>query len=318
MRIIYCGSSPFGLHCLEVMKDSDDQIVHIFTQPAHRAGRGRHVRHTAVAQWAMQNNIPYTETENVNTPDMIELIRSLKPDLMVVIAFGQKICNELIDLPKYSAINVHGSVLPKYRGAAPINWAIVNGDKEAGITIIKLAERMDAGEMLGISKCPLEYDDDFQTLHDKLALISAPALEKVIDELKDGSAIFEVQDNNEATIARKLKKSDGFIKWSNPAEKVHDMIRGFWPWPGAQTDYLHKISGKCHRVTIAQTEVVDLSTTKDFVAPGILDDELNVACGSRAIKILRLKPSGKGLMDFKDFINGRQCQPGDMFMELEN
>ncbi|MGE4284988.1 MAG: methionyl-tRNA formyltransferase [Phycisphaerae bacterium] len=314
MRIFFCGSGSFGIPCLEALRLSEHEIVHIVTQPAHKAGRGRKLRPTDVAQWAQEHNVPYSEFANINSDESMELARSLKPDLFVVIAFGQKISQDFISIATHEAINVHGSLLPAYRGAAPINWAIINGEDHTGVTIITLAERMDAGLMLGKSRIPILSDDNASTVHDKLANISAPLLLETIDKIADGTVIHEVQDESEVTIARKLKKSDGVIDWTESAKRIANKVRGFWPWPEAQTWYRAGCTGKVIRVIIAAAEAVERCGGG---AAGSFDENMNVVCGSGALKIHFLKPDNSHLMDFKSFENGRCGGPDDLFLSSE-
>jgi methionyl-tRNA formyltransferase len=316
MNIVYLGSGEFGIDCLNALEQSSQSLQLIVTQPPHPAGRGRKPSPTPAAHWANTHSIPFVETDNVNTPGVMEKMSGYKPDLIVVIAFGQKIGNELINLPPKGAINVHASLLPKYRGAAPINWAIINGETKTGISIITLAEKMDAGSILAQSKTNIIPDETAGQLHDRLAQMSAPLLLKTIEQIADGSIIYTEQDHSEATLASKLKKSDGFINFNEPAESLARKIRGFWPWPGASATYLSKKTNKSIRVTIAMAEVVETLNTTGLSA-GTLDENLNVICGTDALKIKKIKPAGSPLMDFKDFVNGRQTQPGDLFMKID-
>jgi methionyl-tRNA formyltransferase len=316
MNIVYLGSGPFGIECLNALNGSSHSLQLVVTQPPNPAGRGRKPSPTPVAIWSNANSIPFIETDNTNAPAMIEKIAGYKSDLIVVIAFGQKIGNELINLPSKSAINVHASLLPKYRGAAPINWAIINGETETGISIITLAQKMDTGCILGQSKTNIAPDETAGSLHDKLAKIAAPLLLKTIDQIADGSVVHTEQDHTKATLAPKLKKSDGFIDFNESAGSLEKKIRGFWPWPGASAEYLSNKSGKSVRVTIASAKVVETMSTTGLSA-GTLDENLNVTCGNDALKIMQIKPAGSPLMDFKDFINGRQTQPGDLFIKTD-
>jgi methionyl-tRNA formyltransferase len=316
MNIVYLGSGPFGIECLNALNGSSHSLQLVVTQPPNPAGRGRKPSPTPVAIWSNANSIPFIETDNTNAPAMIEKIAGYKSDLIVVIAFGQKIGNELINLPSKSAINVHASLLPKYRGAAPINWAIINGETETGISIITLAQKMDTGCILGQSKTNIAPDETAGSLHDKLAKIAAPLLLKTIDQIADGSVVHTEQDHTKATLAPKLKKSDGFIDFNESAGSLEKKIRGFWPWPGASAEYLSNKSGKSVRVTIASAKVVETMSTTGLSA-GTLDENLNVTCGNDALKIMQIKPAGSPLMDFKDFINGRQTQPGDLFIKID-
>ncbi|MFI4910850.1 MAG: methionyl-tRNA formyltransferase [Sedimentisphaeraceae bacterium JB056] len=316
MKIVYCGSSPFGIPSLEAIKSSEHQLAHVITQPAHRAGRGRALRPTAVAQWAADNDLPCSEAECINAPEIIELMNEIKPDLSVVIAFGQKIGQEFIKSAKYEAINVHASLLPDYRGAAPINWAIIDGKTHSGVTIITLAEKMDAGFMLGKAEVEIRDDENAKTLHDKLAIISPPLLLDTIEKIGNGTAVFETQDESKVTFARKLKKKDGFIDWNNTAKNIANKVRGLWPWPGVKTEYVIGQTGKCVQITIAEAVAVERSENAPE-AVGRFDENMNVVCGEGALKILRLKPANSHLMDFADFENGRCSGPHDLFMSVE-
>ena len=316
MKIVFLGSGQFGIECLNALNSSNHSVQLVVTQPPNPAGRGRKPNPTPAARWANTNSIPFVETDNANTPEMIEKIADYEPDLIVVIAFGQKVGNDLINLPPKSAVNVHASLLPKYRGAAPINWAIINGETETGISIITLAQKMDAGCLLGQSKTDIAPDETAGRLHDRLAKIAAPLLLETIDQIADGSAIYTQQDHSKATLAPKLKKSDGFIDFNEPAASLERKIRGFWPWPGASANYLSKKTGKSTRVSIAMSQVVETSNTAGLSA-GTLDESLNVTCGTDALKIMKIKPAGSPLMDFKDFTNGRQTQTEDLFIKID-
>jgi len=314
MRIVFFGSSDFGLSCLDALRDSEFELVKCFTQPAHKAGRGRKPRPTAVFEWADKNGVACVEAENINSDDMKQAVADCGADLLVVIAFGQKIGDEVINMFDKGAINVHGSLLPKWRGAAPVNAAVVAGDKEAGVTIITVVDRMDAGFMMGKASIPVEEDETAGSLYKKLGEISPKPLMDVIGQINSGTAVYEEQDESLVTMARKMKKADGYIDWSEEASVISNKIRGFWPWPGAQADYYSKATDKCYRVTIAKARVVEGESTGQF---GLLDENLHVICGKNRIEILELKPAGKGLMSFKDFVNGRGVTPGDLFMPIE-
>jgi methionyl-tRNA formyltransferase len=316
MKIVFLGSGEFGIECLDAMAASRHGLEFIVTQPPNAAGRGRKPSPTPVARWADANSIPFIETDNVNTAEMITRIAGYQPDLIVVIAFGQKIGNELINLPPKGSINVHASLLPKYRGAAPINWAIINGEKQTGISIITLAEKMDAGQILSQSQTDIGSNETAGQLHDRLAQLSAPLLIETIEQIAEGSVVYTEQDHFKATLAPKLKKADGFLDFGEPAEILERKIRGFWPWPGASTNYVSKKTGKSIRVNLALTELVSTENPTGL-GTGTLDGDLNVICGCDALRIIKIKPAGSALMDFKDFVNGRQTQPGDIFKKID-
>jgi len=316
MKIVYLGSGQFGIECLNVLERSSHSLQFIVTQPPHPAGRGRKQSPTPVARWANTNSVPFVEIDDVNTPGVMEKIADYKPDLIVVIAFGQKIGNELINLPTKAAINVHASLLPKYRGAAPINWAIINGETKTGISIITLAEKMDAGQILAQSQTDIAPDETAGQLHDRLAQIAAPLLLSTIGQIANNTVTYTEQDHSKATLAPKLKKSDGYIDFNEPAQSLERKIRGFWPWPGASATYLSKKTNKSIRVNIAMAEAVEASNPTGL-SVGTLAENLNVTCGTDALKITKIKPAGSPLMDFKDFVNGRQTQPGDLFIKID-
>ena len=317
MNIVYLGSGAFGIDSLKALAASYHNLKFIVSHPARPAGRGRKTTPTPVARWAGENDIDLLEVADVNEDDCLERIASYNPDLIVVIALGQKIDSELINLPGKVTINVHASLLPKFRGAAPVNWAIINGESESGNTIITLADKMDAGSILGQNKTDIAPDETAGELHDRLAKIAAPLLLETIAKIDDGSVVYTTQDNSKATRAPKMKKSDGFITFSESAESLQRKIRGFWPWPEASANYVSKLTGKCTRVIFAEAEVVKTSNAEGL-AVGILDKDLNVICGKDALKIKKIKPAGKRLLDFKDFVNGRKTCSGDMFMEMND
>ena len=292
MKIVYLGSGEFGIECLNALYAKALDLRFIVTQPPQPAGRGR-------------------------KPAVIDTIAALKPDLVVVIAFGQKIGNQLINLPPKGAINVHASLLPKYRGAAPINWAIINGETETGISIITLAEKMDAGLICAQAKTDIGADETAGQLHDKLAEMAAPLLLKTIEKIASGKAVYTQQDHSKATLAPKLKKSDGFLDFKEPAKLIRRKILGLWPWPGASALYVSKRTGKSLRTTIAAAEVIQVCNPASLPA-GTLDESLNVVCGENTLQIAAIRPAGGAVMDFKDFVNGRATQPGDLFMRMDS
>lgn len=316
MKIAYLGSGEFGIECLNALAGSKHNPALIVTQPSHQAGRGRRPRPTPVAGWAKEHSVEFIETEDVNKLEMVGRIAAPVPDLILVIAFGQKIGNELINLPPKGAINVHASLLPKYRGAAPINWAIINGERETGISIITLAEKMDAGQIVAQEKTEILENETAGELHDRLAKIAAQLLTATLEQIAGGTATYTEQDHSAATLAPKLKKSDGFLDFADSAEALRRKILGFWPWPGASAIYTSKETDKSARVTIAMASVVEIQH-RAALPTGTLDEDLNVICGENALKIARIKPDGSRLMDFADFVNGQHTRPGDIFTKIE-
>jgi len=317
MKLIYLGSGEFGIESLNALAASQQDLALVVTQAPHPAGRGRKPRSTPVARWAKDHSVEFIEVEDANTPEQIARIAQYQPDLIVVIAFGQKISNELMNLPPKGAINVHASLLPKYRGAAPINWAIINGETKTGVSIITLDEKMDAGLVLGQAKIDITPDETAGQLHDKLARIAPPLLIDKINKIAAGTAQYTEQDHAKVTQAPKLKKQNGFIDFTEPADSLERKIRGFSPWPGASAIYASKETGKQQRVLIAMAQVVETDNPAGLPA-GVLDDNLNIICGQNALHITKIKPADGALMPFKDFVNGRQTHPGDKFTKIED
>jgi len=316
MNIVYLGSGRFGLPCLDAIAESSHEITLVVTQPAQPAGRGRKLAPTPAAQWAKGNSVPVVETHDVNAAEMVELLKSYRPDLIVVIAFGQKISSELTGIPPKGAINVHASLLPKYRGAAPINWAIINGETKTGISIITVTEHMDAGDILAQLTADIYPEETAGELGDRLAQIAAPLLIQTIDKIAAGTAAYEKQDESKVAHAPRLKKSDGFLDFNEPAELLHRKVMGLWPWPGAAAVYKSEKSGRAERVIFARADVVRMPNPENL-APGSIDENLNVVCGRDRLQIMRLKPENSRLMSFADFIHGRGVSPGDCFVKIE-
>jgi len=317
MNIAYLGSGQFGLPCLDAMAQSSHKIALVVTQPAAPAGRGCKSRPTPVAGWAAEHCVPVIEAADVNAPEIINRLAGYKPDILVVIAFGQKISRQVVNVAPKGAINVHASLLPKYRGAAPINWAIINGETETGVTIITVAERMDAGDILAQAKIEISGDETAGELGERLAKLAAPLLVTTVDRIATGAAVYAKQDDSKATCAHKLKKSDGFLDFAEPAELLHRKMSGFWPWPGATALYKSKKSARTERVIFAKAEIMRMANPQKL-PPGTIDENLNVVCGKNRLQIMKLKPENSRLMTFADFVNGRRACPGDQFIKIED
>ncbi len=312
MDIMYFGGGRFGIEFLNALADSGHNLKFIVTGSAHPAGRGRKPTPTPVACWAGEHSIPLLETDNVNSPEAVEKIKSYQPQLILVIAFGQKIGNELIQLLARGMINIHGSLLPKYRGAAPVNWAIINGEKQTGITILTVSEKIDAGEILAQAETDIAENETAGELHDRLARMAPDLLLSTLKRIADGTAVYTKQDSSRATLAPKLKKSDGLIDFAESAEVLKSKVLGLCPWPGATAIYTSKKTAKSQRVTITHADIVE-TTNPASLSAGTLDNNLNVVCGCNALRITQIKPQGSRLMTFEDFVNGRRICPGDLF-----
>jgi methionyl-tRNA formyltransferase len=316
MNIVFLGSGQFGIDCLNALAKSRHKLSLIVTGAPQPAGRGRKLTPTTVSIWAKENNLPVLETDDANTPPSVEKIKAANPDLILVIAFGQKIANTLTQLPPKGAINVHASLLPKYRGAAPVNWAIINGENQTGVSIITVAEKIDAGNIIAQAKTQIEPDENAAHLHDRLAQLAAPLLLETIDSIEAGKAVYQRQNDSLSTKAPKLKKTDGCIDFDEPAQILQRKILGLFPWPGASANYLSKKTGKTELVIFADANVIQ-TANPEGLPPGTLDKYSNIICGTGALKIAGIKPAGSSIMNFAAFINGRQTKPGDTFTKIQ-
>jgi len=311
MKIVYFGSGEFGCPTLQWLVDSRHDILEIITQPDRPAGRGKKIQPTPIAQLAQNSHRDYRGIEDIKKQEFIEHIIDLKPEILLVIAFGQKVPDKLIQIPNCRAINLHSSLLPKYRGAAPINWAIINGDKQTGLTIIELNEIWDAGAILAQSVTDIYPTETAGQLHDRLARMGPKLVSDTLDKIAHGTDQAIAQDATLSSRAPKMKRTDGAINWGKTAEQIRNHIHGTWPWPGAYC-YLQQQNKKPLRVKIARAEVAPSAPSTQ---PGMLMENLTIACGSNScLKLLQVQPEGKKLIDFTDFVNGRHLRPGNIFL----
>ena len=315
MRIIYMGSGEFGCPTLRALSDSDHELLDVITPPARPAGRGKKTIATPVARLAEELDLPLTEAANVNQPDLVSRIAELQPDVILVIAFGQKIGSDLLNLPNCRVINLHGSLLPAYRGAAPINWAIINGEEKAGVTVIELNDAWDAGAMFGQSALTILPRETAGELHDRLALLGPDLVIDILQRITAGTDQPLDQNSSLASKAPKLRKADGRINWNEPAETIVNRILGLWPWPGAFSQLTQADRKKPQRVVVARAELAEPGETTATAEPGQFDNDLYVTCGQGRIHILELRPENSKLMTFSDFANGRRIKPGDRFTD---
>jgi methionyl-tRNA formyltransferase len=307
MRVVFMGTPDFAVPSLRKMHEAGHELALVVTQPDRPAGRGRALRSPPVKDAALALGLPLEQHENVNTDEFVARLRALKPDVVVVAAFGQILREDILETPPRGAINVHASLLPRYRGVAPINWVIMEGEKETGVTTMFMAKKVDAGEIILTRETPIEDNETAGELYDRLAKLGADLLLETLELVERGEAPRMAQDASVATYARKLKKSDGEIDWSRDARRVHDHIRGTTPWPGAFTWY----RGKVLRVLAASPG----EGTGSAGEPGeilSLDDErgIEVAVADGSVWLTSVKPEGKGAMDAASFVRGYRPEVG--------
>lgn len=311
VRVVFLGTPAFAVPTLERLLASAHEVAAVVTQPDRPRGRGQRVSESPVKQLAAARGLPVLQPERMKDPAFVEALAALAPDLGVVAAYGKMLPDRLLALPRLGMINVHASLLPAYRGAAPIHRAVMAGETETGITIIRLVREMDAGPMLRRAALPIDADDDAETLERALAALGAVTLLQAADDLESGRAAEEEQDHARATFAPRLTRADGAIDWSRTAGQVHDQVRGLHPWPRA---FSH-LGGA--RYLIHRTAVVE-PPGEAPAAPGqVLEaagDRLVVAAGSgTAVAILEIQPEGRRALPARAFLAGHPLAPGTAF-----
>jgi methionyl-tRNA formyltransferase len=306
LQIIFAGSGEFGLPTLRALSDAGHKIVLVVSQPDRPAGRGRGLTPTPISAFALERTLPLLRTQNVN----VELLPPA--DVLVVIAFGQKIAPHVVDHPRLGGINLHASLLPKYRGAAPINWAIIRGETTTGNSVIRLAERMDAGAVLGQSQLQIGETETAGELHDRLAQDGAPLMLRVISELADGTAVERVQEESQATIAPKLSRDASKLDFTRPARELADQIRGLSPWPGCRVRLLQQDGTEVAKVTLVSCTAMPRQAN---ASPGSINTSGGIVVGDGTLDVHLLQPEGKRPMLLKEFRNGHPWAPG---MRLES
>ena len=309
MRIVFMGTPDFAVGSLQALCESGKhEILAVVTQPDRPKGRGNKLLQTPVKEYALAQGLTVYQPQKVKTPEFVELLHELQPELIVVAAFGQFLSKEILELPKYGCINVHASLLPKYRGAAPIQYAIIKGEKESGVTIMQMDIGMDTGAMLDKVVVPIAENTTMGELHDALREQGAALLLQVIDKIAAGTAVAEPQDNEQATYATLLDRSMEHIDWSKTAQEVHNLIRGFNPAPSTFTKLPNGKSLK-----IWGSKMTDKSSA---AAAGTVIEtgkhSFFVACGKGVLEITEVQPESKKRMLAQVFLNGRGVQEGDM------
>ena len=309
MRIVFMGTPEFAVGSLQALCESGKhEILAVVTQPDRPKGRGNKLLQTPVKEYALEQGLTVYQPQKVKTPEFVELLHELQPELIVVAAFGQFLSKEILELPKYGCINVHASLLPKYRGAAPIQYAIIKGEKESGVTIMQMDIGMDTGAMLDKVVVPIAENTTMGELHDALREQGATLLLQVIDKIAAGTAVAEPQDDAQATYATLLDRSMEHIDWSKTAQEVHNLIRGFNPAPSTFTKLPNGKSLK-----IWGSKMTDKSSA---AAAGTVIEtgkhSFFVACGEGVLEITEVQPESKKRMPAQVFLNGRGVQEGDL------
>lgn len=309
MRIVFMGTPDFAVGSLQALCESGKhEIVGVVTQPDRPKGRGNKMLMTPVKEYALEQGLTVYQPQKVKTPEFVQTLRELQPELIVVAAFGQFLSREILELPPHGCINVHASLLPKYRGAAPIQYAIIKGEKESGVTIMQMDIGMDTGAMLEKVVVPITENTTMGELHDALREQGAALLLKVIDDIAAGTAVAEPQNDAEATYATLLDRSMEHIDWTKSAQEVHNIIRGFNPAPSTFTKLPN---GKSLKIWGSR-----LTEKKSEAAAGTVVEagkhSFFVACGSGVLEITEVQPESKKRMAAQVFLNGRGVAEGDI------
>lgn len=312
MRIVFCGSGSLAVPVLDAVRSCGCELVAVVTQPPRPAGRGGKLTPTNVEQAAEAAGLHVRRCEDINAPDSVAFLREQRADVMVVVDFGQFIRLPARQAARRSAFNLHGSLLPELRGAAPIQWAIIRGYRRTGVTTFELVDEMDAGPIYLQRETPIDPAETAEELRARLGALGAEAVVETIRRIACGHAEPVEQDHTCATLAPRLKKRDGRIDFSADAVSIRNLVHGTWPWPGARAVF-HRSGGKALQVTLARAG----AEPGGAAPPGAVDKDLAIGTGEGRLRVRELQPAGKRLMQWRDFVNGYRVTPGDRFDSLK-
>ena len=306
MKIVFMGTPDFAKGALEALIAAGHEITAVVTQPDKAKGRSKELQFPPVKECALAHNIPVMQPVRIKTSEAIAELARYEADVFVVAAFGQILSQEILDMPPYGSLNIHGSLLPKYRGASPIQQVIVDGEKETGVTIMQMDAGIDTGDMLYKRSIEIEDTDTFETLHDKLMVLGGEAIVEALELLEDGALVPEKQDDALSCHAKLITKEMGNIDFTKKAIEINRLVRGLNPWPSAYTFYKGK------QMKVWETKVADITCDKQ---PGtiveVTKDAIKVACGEGILEVYSLQLEGKKRMSAHDFLLGVKVQEGE-------
>ncbi|HET8540807.1 MAG TPA: methionyl-tRNA formyltransferase [Anaeromyxobacter sp.] len=301
MRVVFLGTPAFAVPALDALARAGHELPAVVAQPDRPAGRGHALREPATKGWARARGVPVLQPEKVRDGRLAAELRALRPDVLCVAAYGRILGRDLLELAPHGAVNVHGSLLPRYRGAAPVQWAIASGERETGVSIMQMDEGLDTGDVLLQRALPIAPDDTAETLAPRLAALGGDALVEALDLLARGELVPVRQDASRATLAPILEKEHGRIDWSRPAGEIANRLRGFAPWPGAWTTF----EGRTLKLLAAAPGGAAPAGAPPGAARKEAGRGLSVACGGgTSLLVARLQPEGKAPQDALAFLNG--------------
>lgn len=305
MKILFMGTPDIASGCLEKLIEKKYDVIGVVTQPDKQVGRGKKIVFSPVKQVAIENNLPVYQPVKAKEESFVKEIKDLNPDVIVVVAYGQLLSKEFLNIPKYGCVNVHVSLLPKYRGAAPINWVIINGEEKTGVSTMFMDEGLDSGDIILQSEFKLDDEITAGELHDWMTLEGSKVLCETLDLIKEGKAPRTPQNHDEFSYAPIMDKNLGHVDFSKTAREIHNLVRGVNPWPSAYTTYMDK------KMKIWKTKVLDEKSTKE---PGIIlkvDKEgIKVSTKDKVILITEIQMPNKKRMEVKEFIKGNSLEEG--------
>jgi len=296
MKIVFFGTPDFAVESLSRIYESENEVAAVVTAPDKERGRGRKVSYTPVKEFALNKKIPVFQPPKLKEQQFLEELKNINADLFVIVAF-RILPVEVFTLPKFGSINLHGSLLPRYRGAAPIQWALINGDTETGVTTFFLKEKVDTGNMILQENVKIEQDDNFETLHDKMMALGADTLIKTISLIENSKVIEKAQDDSLASPAPKITKEICKINWNETAEKIFNLVRGLSPFPGA----FFEMDGKTYKVLRSNPVIEPKLNTAEIMET---KKELFIGCKEGTLQILEIQPEGRKRMSADEFLRG--------------
>jgi methionyl-tRNA formyltransferase len=312
LRVVFMGTAELACASLEALcRATGIDLVAVVTQPDKPKGRELKMQPTPVKAIAMKRDLPVHQPLKARAPEFVDQLRKLAPNLIVVAAYGQILPQVILDIPKFGCLNVHTSLLPKYRGAAPIQWALLSGDSETGVTIMKMDAGLDTGAILAETRTPIADTDNAQTLHDRLARLGADLLVRTIPDYVAERIVARPQPPEGASYARKIMKEDGRIDWSKPAREIWNRVRAFTPWPGAFTHLPAEGPTKLLKIWDATMQEHAFKNPGEILETGKLG--IVVACGEHALRILELQLEGGKRLSAQQFLAGHELKPGQSF-----